>query len=47
MDDLLYVLSVYAPYLAVVFAIGVIVGWWAESRRYDLGHARQRGDEEA
>jgi len=30
---MLYVISVYWPYLLAVFAIGVVVGWWFQDAR--------------
>jgi citrate synthase len=33
MAEVLYLLSFYWPFVAAVFALGIVVGWWAEAKR--------------
>jgi len=33
MAEVLYVLSFYWPFVAAVFTLGIVVGWWAEAKR--------------
>jgi hypothetical protein len=44
--DVVYVAAAYWPYLALVFVLGIVVGWWVEGRRSDLSDWLQDGREE-
>jgi hypothetical protein len=42
--DVIYVTSAYWPYLAAVFIVGILIGWWAEGRRQGDVRAWLRND---
>ena len=48
MASALYLVAAYWPYLVVVFAVGMAIGWWAEARRdpADVSGWLERGGEE-